>query len=203
MKANWQNNVIALTGSIGSGKSTALKIFSDLGAFTVSADELAKQVSTKGSIGLKKIVEFFGESYLTQASELDRNKLAKIVFSNPAKKKALEEILHPLIQKLAAETFKSAFKKNYPLYIYEIPLLFETGQEKSFKKVVVVTAPKELCIERYLARSSSTREEASRRMDNQMPVEKKVSSADFVIENNGSLRELESKVSACFDQLSR
>lgn len=201
MNDNWQNNVFALTGSIGSGKSTALKIFNDLGAFTVSADELSKQVSQKGSVGLKKIVELFGEGLLTESHELERNKLAKIVFNDPVKRTTLEGILHPLIQTLAAETFKRAFKKNYPLYIYEIPLLFETAQEKNFKKVIVVTAPKELCLKRYVARSGTSFEEAARRMDSQIPLEEKVKAADFAIKNTGSLQELKSKVSACFDQL--
>lgn len=202
MNNNWQNKVIALTGSIGSGKSSALKIFNDLGAFTLSADDLAYKLSEKDSEGLKKIVALFGVGILKDSKELDRGKLAKIVFGDRKKKELLEALLHPMIQKLAEDTFKAAFKKNYPLYVYEIPLLFETAQEKNFKKVVLITAPKNLCLERYIMRSGASHEEAERRMNSQMPVEEKIKAADFVIDNAGSLGALKDNVAACFGKLS-
>lgn len=196
MQKNWQNKVIALSGSIGSGKSTALKFFSDLGAFTISADQLAKEVTKKEASGYSKVVEAFGKKILDSSEEVDRKKLAKIIFADPNKRQQLEEILHPLIQQEAKSRFEKASADN--LLIYEIPLLFETGQEKNFLKSVLVYAPEEVCIERVMERNGMSKDEVKKIMQNQLSIEEKRKRADYVIENVGSVEELRRNVEEFF-----
>ena len=195
MTSSWHRHVIALTGSIGSGKSTALEILNKLGAYVLSADDLSRLAASPSSPGLNRIVKAFGIQILRADNTLDRKQLAKIVFEDSKKRTILENILHPIIRDLAGVEFSKALKKKYPLYVYDIPLLFETGLYKEgFKKTVLISTPDELCIQRAAKRDGLTQEEVKKRLVNQMPLDEKRKLADIVINNSGSIEELENEL---------
>ena len=193
MDQNWQQKVIAITGSIGSGKSKACEILKELGAFVLSADDLAREAVEPGTAGLRQIVQTFGKEVLNQDGSLNRKKLADIVFTDQNKREELEAITHPIIRELAQQKFSQA-SDSYPLLVYEVPLLFETGLHKTgFKKTVLIAASKEKCIERLKSQGMSE-EKALERLNSQLPLEEKKKLADIIIENNTSIDRLRSKL---------
>lgn len=202
MNPKWSKNAIALTGSLGSGKSTVLEHLRQLGAFTVSADELAREVTAPGSAGLKKIAERFGRQLLLPDGSLDRDGLAALVFADEGARKDLEAITHPAIRARAEELFQAAMLRGYPLYVYEVPLLFEAGLDKhGFRAIVVVVAPDDTAVQRVTRARNIKAEDARRRLAAQLPAADKVRQADYVIDNSGSLAELKSQVADLFREL--
>lgn len=194
MPAQWRKNVVAVTGTIGSGKTTVARMFADLGAYVVSADDLAREAVKRGSPGLKRITEAFGAHILTAQKTLNRRKLAEIVFADPRERRRLEKITHPIIWKLAEKKFNRA-KSRFSLLIYEIPLLFEVRMNpKDFKAVIVVAASKETSIRRLMNNKRLSRAAAIARLGAQMPLEKKIKFADYVIRNTGSRSKLRAQV---------
>jgi len=193
LSPRWQDNVIIVTGTIGSGKSTVTSLFKRDGAFCASADEFARKVVEPGSEGLDKVKEAFGATVVTQEGRLDRQVLGRIVFTDPGKRALLEEILHPLIGEVTKRTFEDALlQKQHDLYLYECPLFFETELHKTrFKHVIVVTASREVSIARIMRRDGLSPEEAERRITAQLSPEEKAARADIVIDNSGSLEDLE------------
>ncbi|MFA6434184.1 MAG: dephospho-CoA kinase [Elusimicrobiales bacterium] len=186
--------VVGLTGTIASGKSAALARFGELGAFCVSTDELAKEVLTL-RVCYNKILRKFGSGVFLKDGSLDRTKLAKEVFSDKSKRKRLESILHPEILKRALALIKKSDEK---MIIVEVPLLFEAGLEKVFALTVCVDAPYSRRLERAKARGW-TAGEFRRRSAAQLAAGEKAARADIVIGNDGSLRELGSKVAWIYD----
>ena len=200
---NWQNFAIAITGTIGSGKSTVAEMFKNKGAFVLSADDLARKVVEKGSIGLEQIVKEFSKDVINPDGTLNRKQLAGLVFNDPSKRKLLESITHPLIAKQAAKSFEEAKNKAYPLYVYDVPLLFETGINKTpFKYVIVVSSDLNTCKQRLAVRSNWSSEEIEKRLASQLSLKEKLANADVIIENNGSIEDLEQKVDELFVALS-
>jgi len=196
--------VVVLTGSIGSGKSTAARYFADCGALILSADELAREVVKAGSPALSEICKRFGEGFLLPNKELDRKKLAAKVFSDPAAKKALEQITHPRIHELARTKFAELAKRGAPLLLYDCPLYFEAGlSERGFGPVVLVATEVPTAKKRALARGGLSAEEFDQRYSAQLPTEKKRELANYVIENNASPEELREKVLKLFETLRR
>jgi dephospho-CoA kinase len=173
--------VIALTGGIGAGKSTVAQFFSELGANVVDADHLARIAIERGSEGFDEVVARFGEKILANG-DINRKALAEIVFSDPAAKHDLEEIIHPRVQKL----FAQAVLDNEPaaLLIYEIPLLVETDAASKFDFIVTVEADEELRIERLLARGMFITDIRAR-LASQVPSQARRDIADAVIVNDG------------------
>jgi dephospho-CoA kinase len=173
--------VIALTGGIGAGKSTVALFFSELGANVVDADHLARIAIERGSEGFGEVVARFGEEILANG-DINRKALAEIIFSDPAAKRDLEDIIHPRVQKL----FAQAVIENEPAgnLIYEIPLLVETDAANKFDFVVTVEADEELRIERLLARGMLI-SDIKARLANQAPSQARIDIADAVIVNDG------------------
>ena len=180
--------IIAVTGVIGSGKSTFVALLEKAGFKTISADELARVVVQPGSEGLQQITKTFGNGILLDSKELDRKKLASMIFSDPQKKLELEAILHPRIRERFETQVKQAWSENPGKVIfYDIPLYFETRYEHPWlKKVVVVAASKERCIERIVKRDGITQHEAEQRINTQIPIEAKKQKADFIINNDSN-----------------
>ena len=196
--------IAALTGSIGSGKSEAAKIFERLGAQIIDADKLSRAVVAPGSEGLASILYHFGEHLALSDGSLDRSALGKIIFTNSEQRSLLESILHPLINKLFKSELARAIREHAAsnLIIYVVPLYFESRLEyPEIEKVVVVAATKEVCIKRIMARDGCDLEFAEKKLQSQMPIEQKMERADFVINNNGSINELESEVKAIYQDL--
>lgn len=177
--------VIGLTGSFGSGKSTVASMFADRGVPVLDADQAARDVVARGTEGLEEIVEAFGDSILTAEGELDRKKMADIVFNDPEARGKLNGIVHPRVGGAMREFL--AEHDSAPVQVLEIPLLLEGGSRSIVDKVVVVTTSEEARIER-LKRSGYDEEEISARLASQMPQEEKVALADYVIRNDGDLK---------------
>ena len=182
---------IALTGNIGCGKSTVASLFEKLGAFTVDADKLIHGFYRKEHPVYKKVVELFGESILDNAGNIDRKKLANIVFSDESKLRLLEEITHRELYRELDKIFSSLPKDA--VVLVEASLLIEKGTYKNYDKTVVVYAPYEVCLERALKKGFSE-EDFKRRWAKQMPIEEKVKFADFVIDNSGPLEDTKRQV---------
>jgi dephospho-CoA kinase len=173
--------VIALTGGIGAGKSTVAQFFSELGANVVDADHLARIAIERGSVGFDEVVTRFGETILTDG-DINRKALAEIVFSDPAAKSDLEDIIHPRVQKL----FAQAVIDNEPSVhlVYEIPLLVETDGASKFDFIVTVEADEDLRIERLLTRGMFI-SDIKARLASQAPSQARIDIADAVIVNDG------------------
>ena len=193
--------VFGLTGGIGSGKSTVAQRLRARGLSLVNADQLSREAVSPGGPGLAGIEEYFGPSVLRENGELHRARLGEIVFSDPEARRALDAIVHPIVRRLAAERFHSIAGTGEPLACYEVPLLYEVGLGEIYRPVVVVTAALEQRSQRLATRDGFTDAQISARFAAQMPLDEKVRRADYVIENTGSLAELDEAVDAVFEAL--
>lgn len=186
---------IGLTGGIATGKSSAAAIIRGLGYTVLDADFLAKQAVQKGSAALTKITQTFGQDVLLPNGELDRSKMAKLVFADVQKREKLEGIIHPWIKDEVLKRKKElADLGTVELAFYDVPLLFEKNMREAFDLVVLVYCPVSLQLSRLMQRNSLSLSEAQQRIDAQLSIEDKKSKADFVIDNSGSLSELENAV---------
>lgn len=193
--------ILGITGGIGTGKSSVLKILQGFGIETISADCFAKHLSEKGSPAYKQIVELFGVSILKDG-EIDRSALGKIVFNDEKARKKLESILHPEIIAVIQERIDS-FKKNNSfnkIYAVEVPLLYESGMQDIFDKILVVSAELDKQMSR-LKKAGLSEKDAMSRISAQMPLEKKCILADIVVENNGSIIALKEKIEEILNKL--
>ena len=181
---------VAVTGGIGSGKSAVGEILEELGAVIVDADELARTVVERGNSGYDQVIATFGDEVLT-SGEIDRAKLAELVFSDPELRKKLEGIIHPLVREAAEEIMKSA--PSGSVVVNEIPLLFETNGAKRFDFVIAVQTPMELRIERLSQRGMKLYE-IEKRIAAQASDQERASIANVIVVNDGSLDQLRSKV---------
>jgi dephospho-CoA kinase len=187
--------IVVLTGSIGSGKSTAAAIFAELGAFVVSADNLAREVVEQNADARNKMRAAFGASIFDEDGKLLRSVLADSVFSDPQKRQKLEQIIHPEVANLAQDMFSLALAQGYSLIIYDVPLFYEAGLDKlPFRKVILITASERACIDRVVARDGVDPEQVQKRLAAQMSVEEKRARANIVIENSGTPGELREKI---------
>ncbi len=183
-------HVFGLTGGISSGKSTVAARFRERGVPVVDADQLARSVVCKGSVGLAAIVREFGEDMLSADGSLDRKKLGEIVFSDAPKRMLLNAITHPLIAAAGAERTRELASRGEPLTCYEAALLLENGLSEVFRPLVVVAAPEEAQVERTMARDGLDHDKALARVHAQMPLAEKITRADIVITNDSTLLEL-------------
>jgi len=181
--------IVGLTGAPASGKSAVLDRFRKLGAFCVSTDALAKEVLTSRA-GYNRISKSFSPGVFLKDGSIDRNKLAKEVFSDKSKRKRLERILHPLILDRALALIE---KSNEKLILVEVPLLFEAGLEKCFALTVCVETPGSMRLKRAAARGWSSGE-FKRRSAAQFTAGEKAALADVLISNDGSLKDLWKRV---------
>ena len=176
---------IALTGSIATGKSSTVKLLKDAGFHIIDADQIAHQILEEQH---QSIADMFGETLVSEG-KVDRKALGAIVFSDSNKRKALESLLHPLIYKEIERLSVEQDKLGKPYFI-DIPLFFEGGRYPIEKSLVIYTT-EEQQLERLMHRESYTKEEALKRIQTQIPVEKKRELATYVIDNSGTLTQLE------------
>uniref|UniRef100_UPI0040477783 dephospho-CoA kinase n=1 Tax=Aquiluna sp. TaxID=2053504 RepID=UPI0040477783 len=182
--------LIGLTGGIGSGKSTVAKRLVELGATEIDADLLAREVVAPGTEGLEAVAGRFGEDLVNADGSLDRALLAQRAFSSEENRKALEAILHPLIQRLSRERISQAAG----LVVYTIPLLVETDSTLPFDKIVTVSAPEDVRVERLLQSRGMTETEAKARIAAQASDAQREAIADFVINADCTKEELFAQV---------
>ena len=177
---------IAISGTIGSGKSTVLNYLKSKGYFVFSCDEYNAFLLNKGQQGYIKIQEQFPEAFIK--GELDKKALSKIVFNNPLQRERLESIMHPLI---IAEMLR--LRDLFEIYFAEVPLLFENNLEKYFDLSLLIATDEQKALERLQKRGLDY-DSAKQRILNQMPQEIKMKRADEIIYNNGSLADLYNQV---------
>ncbi|MDH4184882.1 MAG: dephospho-CoA kinase [Nitrospinota bacterium] len=194
--------LIGLTGGYASGKSLVLSVFRELGAYIIDCDQLARDVVEKGAEGLTKVKEAFGDGVLTADGSLDREKMAAQVFSDEAKRKKLERILHPLIIGRVYQTAEDILRGGEDrMVIVDAPLLYEAGMEKKMAKVVVVVCPQEEQIRRGMARDRLGQDEAMARIKAQAPLSQKAQQADYIIDNSGDMQATMAAASALWQEL--
>ena len=173
--------LVGLTGGIASGKSTVAAAWAELGAVEIDADQLAREVVAKGTPGLEAVRKSFGDQVIIDG-ELDRASLGKIVFNNPAERKKLEAIIHPLVKALAAK--RIAELPNHSIVVYNVPLLVEAGVDLGFDKIVTVEAPAEKQIERLVNIRKMSKDEAERRVAAQASPAQRANVADVILNSN-------------------
>ena len=183
-------HLFGLTGGIASGKSAVAARFRARGVPVIDADELAREVVAPGSEGLAEVARAFGNDVLNESGELDRKKVAAIVFANPEDRRRLNGILHPRITMLGFARAQELAARGEALACYEAALIVESGAVDAFRPLVVVSAPEEAQIARAVARDAATETDVRARIRAQMPLAQKVAAADYVIENVGTLADL-------------
>ncbi|PHQ73735.1 MAG: dephospho-CoA kinase [Marinobacter sp.] len=185
--------VVGLTGGIGSGKSTVVRLFGALGVHWVDADDVAREVVEPGTPGLERIAEHFGQEILLPDGGLDRAALRRIVFDAPEERAWLESVLHPVIRE---ELMRQLHPDNYalPYVLLVSPLLLETDQHELVDTVVVVDVPVDVQIQRTMARDTNDREQVERIIAAQMPREQRLQKADKVVDNSLPLADVEHQI---------
>ena len=191
---------VALTGGIATGKSYVLEQFRRHGLPCLDADELAHGVTSAGTEATTAIAERFGAGVLAADGSVDRKTLGPIVFADPIARRELEAIVHPGVYRAIAMGIRASEMMGDPLVIVDMPLLYETGAEKDFDKVVVTSCAPETQLARLVARGL-TDAAARQRLAAQWPTEKKTSRADFVITTDGSFAETDLQVVRVLENL--
>jgi dephospho-CoA kinase len=194
---------IGLTGGIATGKSHVLEQFRRLGVPCLDADELTHGVTAAGTEATAAIAARFGAGMLAADGAVDRRRLGPVVFSDPAARRDLEVIVHPAVYR-AITAGLHAFEQigSYPMAVVDIPLLYETGHEGEFDKVIVTTCPPEMQLARLIARGIPEAE-ARQRLDAQWPTAEKTARADFVVKTEGTFEETDQQVRRIFEELTR
>ena len=189
--------IVALTGGIGSGKSTVGQMFQDLGAIVTDSDQLARDVVERGTTGFDQIIAAFGDEVLKNG-DLNRAALADLVFKDPAKRKQLEQITHPLIRKAFTKIVESA--NGDSIVVNQIPLLVESNHDYKFDHVITVSASEAVRIERLLKRGMNLTQ-IQQRLQAQSNDAQREKISDSVIRNDGSQTDLLSEVEKVWELL--
>ncbi len=193
--------LIGLTGNIGSGKSTVAQLLSERGATIIDADVLARRAVELGTTAYASIVERWGTSILAADGLIDRTALRRIVFSEPQELEQLNSIVHPEVERMRAALVEQARHRGDRLVVCDIPLLFERRMTDAFDRIVLVDAPRPVRLERLVRERGLRETEAMDMIVAQMPAELKRARADFVIDNVGTLTQLDLRVTEVWSAL--
>ena len=183
--------IIGLTGGIGSGKSAAASVFKDLGIDSIDADDLARDSLNINSKGYKLFINEFGEKYLDENEDINRELLRKDIFNDPATKIKLENIIHPLVRS-GIQDFINSSKSDYCIIV--VPLIYETSSSELYDRILVIDCDVDIQIERTSKRDNQTISQIENILDKQATREERISIADEVILNNGSIENLRKSV---------
>ncbi len=192
---------VAVTGGLSSGKSTVCQIFQNLGAYTVSADAIVHHLlATHGPL-IEALSALIGPEIVVNG-QIDRSKLAEKVFHNAEALHSLETVIHPLVfQEIEREYEERERAGTHLLFIAEVPLLFETQAAKRFDATICVVASKELSLQRLKRATGLGEDEYRRRMQRQWPIERKAAEADYILSNQGDLKDLKDQVESLYQVL--
>lgn len=193
--------VIGLTGGIGTGKSTASQILSNLGAKVLDADKVGHQLYQPGTPAWKEVVSAFGEGILKPNKEIDRGKLAQVVFKNHQALKRLNEIMHPKMFEEMKRILDKWRGEGVKVAVLEAAILFEANWTPLADEVWVVVADEEKVIERLCRNKGYTPDEVRRRLASQMDVREKAKLAQVVLDNNGDINELRKQIERQWERL--
>ncbi len=196
---------VGLTGGIGSGKSEVSRRLAAHGAVVIDADVAAREVVAPGTPGLARVAETFGAGVLRPDGALDRERLGALVFRDAALRAKLNAIVHPLVAEwmAAAESAASGAAHGDPIVVHDVPLLAENGRAGDFDVVVVVDVPPQLQVERLVSQRGFAPDQARARMAAQASREQRLAVADLVIDNSGSLDDLDRRVAEVWADLRR
>ena len=191
---------LGITGGIGSGKSTASEFFKKKGAFIFNADSEAKNLFTNNTNLTQRVIATFG-SQVTTNNQLDLKRLSELVFSSKSLQNQLNEIIWPEVSQLMIEAAQKAENVGMKLFIVDAALLLEAGFIEFFNSILLITADKPIRIERILNRKNIPEDQIEKRMALQMPESEKKKLAHHIIENNGTLSELNEKLENYWESL--
>jgi len=194
---------VALTGNIAAGKSEVVRRFAEWGATVIDADQLAREAQAPGTEVLRSIVQRFGKEVLNPDGTLDRAALRGLVMSDEMALSALNGIVHPAVRRRRDQLMAEAKARGDQVVLSDIPLLFEAADPSAFDVVILVDAPEELRRARLIQHRGLSPDEAERMMRSQIPSEVKRARADIVIDNAGSLEELDTTARAAWNELLR
>ena len=186
--------IIGLTGSIASGKSTVANMMRDLGLPIVDADVVARDVVEPGTETLEKIVQQFGEDILLEDGHLNRPKLGDLIFHEPAKRKILNELMHPAIRAEMLRQRDAYLAAGEKHVVMDIPLLFESKLQHFVERILVVSVKEEVQLRRLMDRNALSKEDALARIRSQIPVSEKEKGAHAVIYNNENVEQTEEQL---------
>ncbi|MEX3446766.1 dephospho-CoA kinase [Staphylococcus warneri] len=183
------SKVIGLTGGIASGKSTVSELLTAFGFKVVDADTAAREAVAKGTPGIEKVREVFGDEAIDENGEMDRKYMGDLVFNYPGERIKLNELVHPIVREIMEEK-KQQFLKEGHNVIMDIPLLYENELQDTVDEVWLVYTSESIQIDRLMERNDLTQEEAKARVYSQISIDKKSRMADHVIDNLGDKLEL-------------
>ena len=192
---------IALTGGPGSGKSTVARMFKELGAQVIDADEVAHAVEAPNQPAWHDLRQEFGPEFFREDGTLDRAKLSRLVFQDPEVRRKLNAIVHPRVTREMARRLNELAARGVTLIMVEVPLLFETGLGKNYDLIIVVDAGEEEQIQRLTARDRRPVSEAAGIIQAQWPLSTKKAQADFVVDNRGSVEDTRAQVKILWQHL--
>ena len=193
--------LVGLTGNIGSGKSTVTQLLSERGATIIDADVLARRAVEVGTPAYKAIAERWGTSILSADGGIDRAALRRIVFSDPVQLEQLNAFVHPEVERMRESLVDQARQRGDRLVVCDIPLLFERRMTDDFDRIVLVDAPRPIRLERLVRERGLRETEAMDMIVAQMPAELKRARANHVIDNDGTLTQLDQRVTEVWGEL--
>lgn len=192
---------IGLTGGISSGKSTITSWFLEKGIIVLDADQIVRQLQKPGSQLLYDLAHEFGPSVILENGELARDVLGSIIFHDEAAKQKLNAMIHPLVKQKLVEGMEQAKARGEQLVVLDVPLLFESGFESLVERTLVVYVPREIQVKRLMKRDQIDESYALAKINSQMSLEKKRDLADYVLNNEYSMRELRTQFEQMFEML--
>jgi dephospho-CoA kinase len=192
---------VAITGGLSCGKSSVCRFFKELGAHVVSADEIVHQLLTPTKKLGQQVISLLGEDIVVNET-IDRKIIAKKVFEDRELLLSLEKLIHPAVLSEIEKKYQQASNQGkIPLFIAEIPLLFEAASESKYDAVISVWSEPEICKKRFVATTGYGEDEYFKRMANQMPADEKAKRADYVINNSGTLEQTRQVVTDLYSKL--
>ncbi len=195
--------VVGITGGIGCGKSFAAEYLAELGAVHIDADSISRSLTAEGGAAIPKIRETFGDAVFAEDGALNRRALGDLVFSDPAAKRALEGIIHPLVQRTVMDQIEAAGRDGARVAVLNVPLLFETGMDVLCDETWTLAAPEDVQLQRILDRDGMTEEQARSRVESQMAMEDRNARATRVINSDRPIEKTRSELNQLYQQLIR
>lgn len=192
--------LVGLTGGIGSGKSTVAAMLERRGAVVLDADDLARRAVEPGTPGYARVVDEFGSDILTPSGDIDRKRLADVVFTEPEARARLESIVHPDVARLFAEAV-DAYRDTDRVVVYVVPLLVERSLQSAFDVIVVVSASPDIRVARVVTQRGMTEDDVRDRISAQLPAQERERAGHVVIRNEGTLDDLERAVEEVWNDL--
>lgn len=202
MPAN-KTYVVGLTGGIGCGKSEAAKYLSSLGAKHIDADAISRSLTAEGGAAIPELRRIFGEEVFRADGSLDRRALGDLIFGDVASKRALEGVIHPLVQRRVMDEIAAASAAGVKVTVLDVPLLFETGMDVLCDETWTMSVPERVQVERVRVRDGMTEAQARSRIAGQMPMEERNARANRVIDSGRPIEKTQAELNQLYAQLLR